>query len=179
MKKKGFRRILGTAIFSTFIVGCFLPGYSYAAEPNNQSILVLESVRQNYLASLRLDSLKTNNNLPGSIKANSSPSQWLKRVKTNEINIVTNRFSKDVQTGISIDGKVYYTSGDSYILNLQENPSIRFARDPFSNKAIDKADAAIYVDASGRAFYFESDESYRNFIALGEQETAFGYTEPK
>jgi hypothetical protein len=64
-------------------------------------------------------------------------------------------------------------------LNLQENPSIRFARDPFSNKAIDKADAAVYVDASGRAFYFESDDSYKNFIALGEQETAFGYTEPK
>ena len=48
-----------------------------------------------------------------------------------------------------------------------------------TNKTIDKADAVIYIDASGRALYFESGDTYERFVGLAEQETVYGYTPPK
>ena len=159
-------------------------GYSSASETNsmavdNRAVLLLESVKQNYLASLRLEALKTRNTVPGRDQINSPANFWMKRVKAGEVNMVTNHYTKDPQTKVIMGGKIYYTSGESYTWTMQQNPSIRFAKDPVTNKTIDKADAVIYIDASGRALYFESVDTYEKFVALAEQETVYGYTPPK
>jgi len=169
------------------LVGIVLIGfleYSSASETNstavdNRAFLLLESVKQNYLASLRLEALKTRNTVPGRDQINSPANFWMKRVKVGEVNMVTNRHTKDPQTKIIMGGKIYYTTGESYAWTMQQNPSIRFTKDPVTNKTIDKADAIIYIDASGRALYFESDDTYARFVALAEQETVYGYTSPK
>lgn len=157
--------------------------YSYAGDASasgfDSRIALSETVRQNYLASLRLEALKTKNTIPANIETSSSTGAWLKRVKANEVNMVTNRYVGKMQNEVKVDGKTYFVSGESYAWTLQQNPSIRFAKDPFTNKIIDKADAVIFVDASGRTLYFESDDAHKNFMALAEKSTAFGYQSPK
>ncbi|MBI5407654.1 MAG: hypothetical protein HZA18_08180 [Nitrospirae bacterium] len=171
-------------ILSAGIVLIGFLGYSSATEINNtagdnHAFLLLESVKQNYLASLRLEALKTGNTVPGRDQINSPANFWMKRVKAGEVNMVTNHYTKDPQTQVIMGGKIYYTSGESYTWTMQQNPSIRFAKDPVTNKTIDKAEAVIYIDASGRALYFESGDTYERFVGLAEQETVYGYTPPK
>lgn len=171
------------AITITFllIASICLPLYSYAAETGgieiDNRVVLLESVRQNYLASLRLEALKTGNIAPDNMMSGSA-GNWLKRVNASEVNMVTNRRLKDGQDTVLIKGKAYHTSGESYVWTMQQNPSIRFAKDPFTGKTIDKADAVIFANASGKVLYFESEESYKGFIGLAVQETVFGYTKP-
>ncbi len=184
MRKGKIKRIAIMVAFSTLAAGISLSGYSYGAEgakpaDNTQAILILESVRQNYLAQVRLESLRMKNTMPAMSHADNPANVWLKRVMPSEVNMVTNRYTNQPQSAIRMNGKVYYTSGEPYIMTLKENPSIRFAKDPITGMAIDKAEAAIYIDASGRALYFSTDDSFKNFIALAESDTAFGYSKPK
>lgn len=184
MKKIKIKRLAIMLAFSTLIAGASISGYSYAAEgekpaDNTQAILILESVRQNYLAHVRLESLRAKSTMPSMNHAGNPANVWLKRVMPSEVNMVTNRYTQQAQSAVRMDGKVYYTSGEVYVMNLKENPSIRFAKDPISGRTIDKADADIYIDASGRALYFGTDDSFKSFIALAESETAFGYSKPK
>ena len=157
--------------------------YSYAGDASasgfDNRIVLLETVRQNYLASLRLEALKTKNTRPAKIETTGSIEAWLKRVKAEEVNMVTNRYVGKTQNEVKVSGKAYFVSGESYVWALQQNPSVRFAKDPFTNKIIDKADATIFVDASGRVLYFESDDAHKSFMALAERDTVFGYTAPK
>lgn len=168
-------RILAAAL--VIAAGISLSGYSYAAEEGNPSI-VLESVRQNYLANVRLEALKSKSTMPLRSHADNPSHVWLRRVMPSQVNMVTNMYTQDSQTAVQIDGKLYYTHREPYIINLRENPSIRFANDPVTGRTIDKAEAAVYIDASGRALYFKSDDTFRNFIALAGQDTVYGYTTP-
>lgn len=181
------RNHFGVALLSTalsiFLALTFLAGYGTAAETENviekhRSLLLLESVKQNFLANERLEALRKNHEVSERISLDHSPSLWLKKVKANDVNIVTNRYSTARQNIIILDGKTYYTPGKIYESTLVQNPSLRFARDPLTNNPVDKAEAAIYIDASGRAFYFQSDETFKSFLALADQETLYGYTKP-
>lgn len=173
---------LSTAL-SVFLTVTFLAGYGTAAETKdiidvNRSLLLLESVKQNFLANERLEALRKSHEISDRTATNYSPSLWLRKVRAKEVNMVTNRYSNVGHSTIILDGKIYYTSGKIYEVTLLQNPSLRFARDPLTNKTVDKAEAAIYVDASGRAFYFQSDETCEHFLALADQETLYGYTKP-
>ena len=184
MRKGILKNIVIKTSLSTLLIGTCLSGYSHATESNgtgidNRATLLLESVKQNYLASIRLEALRTKNAIPDRAQINSPAGFWMKRVKTDEINMVTNRYTTELQSRVILGGKVYYTLGESYAWTMQQNPSIRFAKDPLTGKTIDKADAIIYIDADGRALYFESEGTYKKFLALAEQETVYGYTEPE
>ncbi|MBI5192065.1 MAG: hypothetical protein HZA08_01330 [Nitrospirae bacterium] len=184
MRKKQIKRLLLAGIMTACVAGVTMSGNSFAAEgtnaaEENQAIMILESVRQNYLASVRLESLKSKNTLPSKSHADSPAQAWLKRVKPSEVNMVTNRYTQSEQSAVRMEGKLYFTSGDAYITNLKQNPSIRFAKDPISGRTVDKAEAAIYIDASGRALYFKTDDSFKNFIALADTGTVFGYSQPR
>lgn len=184
MRKKQIKRLLLAGIMTAFVAGTVMSGNSMAAEgvnsaEGNQAVMILESVRQNYLASVRLEALKSNITLPVKSHADSPANAWLKRVKPSEVNMVTNRYSQSAKNAVKMEGKLYYTSGEAYVANLKQNPSIRFAKDPISGRTIDKAEAAIYIDASGRALYFKTDDSFKNFLALAESGTVYGYTKPK
>lgn len=171
-------------ILSVGIVLIGFLGYSSAKETintaaDNRAFLLLESVKQNYLASVRLEALKTKNSVPGKDQINTPANLWMKRVKASEVNMVTNRYNREPQSKVIMEGKIYYASGESYVGTIRQNPSLRFAKDPVTNKTIDKAEAVIYVDASGRALYFESGDTYERFVSLAGQETVYGYTPPK
>ena len=91
----------------------------------------------------------------------------------------TNTFAKTAQKEINLDGSKYFASGTGHEANLARNASARFAVDPLTNKKVNKASAATYADASGRVFYFESDESFNGFIALATPQTVYGYSAAK
>lgn len=155
------------------------PACVYAqSDVNSVAISRLESIKERYLASVRSEALHAKNAVPARI-ATGPASSWMKRVNANEVNMVTNRFERKQQNEISLNGKVYFATGEGYAFNMTQNPSLRFAKDPMTNKAIDKAEAVIYSDASGRAHYFESEETYKNFISLATPETVYGYSEAR
>lgn len=185
MGKRHMKRMIIKAGLSVFISLIVMNGSVQAADntlnagEGDRAGLILETVKQNYLASLRMEALKTGNMVPERSQLNGPASLWMKRVKASEVNMTTNRHTKEAQVKVILDNKTYYTQNDAYAETLRKNHSLCFTRDPITNEIIDKAEAATFVDASGRVFYFESDNTFNNFIALAEQDTAYGYSEPR
>lgn len=177
MKAKFLGKIVMAAAFSAFAVATFLPGRALS-ETNNAGIdkyavSRLKAVEANYLASLRLGALQTKN--AARLKEAGSAGSWMTRVNADEVNMATNRHEKKKQDVINMNGRSYYCSGKGSELNMTLNPSIRFAKDPLTDRKIDKSEAAIYADASGRVYYFESEDTYKGFIGIANIEKEPGY----
>ena len=172
MKRKVLEKVVLAAALGVFIGG------SAVAGTNSDAIAKLEAAKSSYLASVRMEALETKNAVPQRI-ATGPASAWLTRVSASKVNMATNRFENEEQQSVVLDGKTYYTAGRAFTENLLLNPSTRFTKDPLSNRSIDKAAAVIYADASGRAYYFESEKSFGDFVGLASPETVYGYSEPR
>ncbi len=169
--RKTIRTILATAAASLFIVTS-MPTASTAevveTSETSASIRVLESIHQSYLASLRSESVKANGFSSKIEISEGQASEWLTRVDAKDVNIVTNRLVTADQMKVSVEGSDYYVINKYYESTLKKNLTLRSATDPYTGKHVNKAEAVIYVDASGRAFYFESNESFDGFLALAD-----------
>lgn len=169
MRRGIFGKALIVAGCAAFVAGVVLPAIAQADSVSpgrhNGATIVLESVKQCYAASERLEALKTGK-MEADKRANGSASVWLKKVSLNEVNMATNRVERRPQKEVNINGRKYYVSNEFAGAQLQRNPSACFAKDPLTNKVVDKMKAATYADASGRVLYFESDDTYRDFIGL-------------
>lgn len=174
--KRNFGKML-IAVAMTASVVIFASGVANAGD-NMEAIAKLQSVKESFAASLRLEALQAKNS-PDSVRVSGPAAEWLKRVNAEEVNMVTNRHAGSKQAAVAIDGRTYFGAGDGYVSNLQKNAAARSAVDPFTNKKIDKASALTYADASGRVFYFESEGSYAEFIGLATPETVYGYSAPR
>ena len=178
MKNVSIVRLFAT-IFSVFILIATLVGYSSAqsSESGDSGIIsALETIKENHMAAKREEAIKAGST-PSTITGHAST--WLTKVNSNEINMVTNRHEGVAQAEIVIDGKTYYGSCKGCAENMTSNTSTRFARDPYTNKLVDKAEATIFTDSSGRAWYFESGNTQASFIELASQDTVYGYEEAK
>lgn len=174
MKKKVGKLLAAVAM--TASIAIFVS--SATAGDNKDAIAKLQSVKESYAASLRLEAIQAKNS-PDSVRVTGPATQWLKRVNLEEVNMVTNRFIGSKQAIVTIDGKTYFSTGEGYASTLRQNAAARVAVDPLTSKKIDKATAVAYADASGRVFYFESEGSFRDFIGLATPETVYGYSAPK
>ncbi len=172
MKRRILEKAVMAAVFGVFIGGSAIAGTNQGAIAN------LEAAKESYLGAVRLEALQAKSAVPEHI-ATGPASQWLTRVSAAEVNMATNRVEKRAQETVTLGGKTYYTAGAAWSENMRLNPTTRFASDPLTNRAVDKADAVIYADASGRVFYFESEKSYGDFIGLATPETVYGYSEPR
>ncbi|MFQ5736914.1 MAG: hypothetical protein ACE5GY_08645 [Thermodesulfobacteriota bacterium] len=170
------RRIVETMVMAAALVA-FAGGSAFAGT-NDGAIAKLEAAKGSYLASVRLEALQAKSAVPAKI-ATGPASQWLSRVNASDVNMATNRYEKRTHETVTLAGKTYYVGGASYAMNMKNNPSTRFANDPLTNNRVDKADALIYADASGRVFYFESEKTHGDFIGLASPETVYGYSEPR
>lgn len=170
--------ILTIAVAAFAFAALAVPADAKTPAANNGAITKLESAKECYKASVRKEAIQAKSSVPDKISTGPA-SGWLTRVKRDEVNMVTNRFEGKKLAATNMDGKTYFTAGDVYAKNLAANPSTRFAKDALTDKKIDKAEAATYADASGRVYYFESEDSFRNFIALANPETVYGYSEAK
>jgi hypothetical protein len=176
--------ILKRIVLTTLVAGLVATAYSpvdavagSAEGAEKAAVMKIETIKQNYIAGVRLEALRTHNEITKTDAG--TPAVWLARVDAKEVNMVTNRRDKAAGSTIEIEGRSYNVGGEMGAWALKQNPSIRFARDPMTNNLVDKSGAAIYADASGRVFYFESDSTLKGFLALGERTTAYGYSEPK
>lgn len=148
------------------------------AGDNAEAIAKLQSVKESYAASLRLEALQAKNS-PESVQVTGPASMWLTRVSPEKVNMASNRVSEERLSSVSIDGQTYFGASDGYASTLRMNAAARTAVDPFTNKKIDKASALTFADASGRVFYFESESSFREFVSLATPETVYGYSAPR
>lgn len=178
--KRVFGKIFLASALTIFAAGSLAaPSLANAASnsENKSAIAKLESIKSCYLASIRQEALQTKNAVPESISTGPAAG-WLSNVAASRVNMVTNKVEKTAQKAVSLNGKTYF-AGENYASTMIQNQSLRFAADPLTNKKIDKADAVIFADASGRVFYFESENSYKDFISLANPETVYGYSEAK
>lgn len=168
MKRGIFGKALIVAGCAAFAAGVVLPAIAQADSTGpgrrNGATIALESVKQCYAASERLEAIKTGK--ADKIRAKGNASAWLKKVSPDEVNMATNRVERRPQKEVNINGRKYYVSNEFAGAQLQRNPSACLAKDPLTNKVVDKTKAATYADASGRVLYFESDDTYRDFIGL-------------
>jgi len=165
--QKNVKRLF--TIGAAVILGCsFLSGGVAEADmtpssSTDKSVLTLESVKQNYLASQRAKQLSGEST--GAVVSSENPGAWLRKVDNKAVNMVTNRIWGGEQKLVSLDGKGYYVPNDEYGFAFDRNPSLRFATDPLTGKRIDKSVALAYADYEGNVLYFESSESYRDFLS--------------
>lgn len=175
------KRSMITIALTAAVSAAFVLCSGVSADAGNVSAAQkLEAAKQSYLASIRSEALRTRSKTPETINAG-SPSQWLTRVEAKNVNMVTNRTENGTQQSLNINGSSYFVADETYAWTLQQNLNLRFAVDPITNRKVDKAKAALFADASGRVFYFESEKSYEEFLALGAPttDTVFGYSEPR
>lgn len=174
MKKKVGKLLTAMAMTASFAILVT----SANAGDNKDAISKLQSVKESFAASLRLEALQAKNS-PDSVRVTGPATQWLKKVNLDEVNMANNRFMGSKQATVAIDGKTYFSTGEGYASTLRQNAAARTAVDPYTSKKIDKATAVAYADASGRVFYFESEGSFSDFIGLATPETVYGYSAPK
>ncbi len=171
--KTSIRTFFTAAALSLLIVSSMpakSPAKAALSTETTQSVLILKSIHQNYLASLRSESVKANGFSSEVRISEGSPSEWLTRVDADDVNIVTNRLATGGQMKVSIEGSDYYVVNKYYASTLKNNLVLRSATDPYTNKRVNKSEAVIYADASGRVFYFESSDSFDGFLALADDE---------
>jgi YHS domain-containing protein len=182
-KRTLLRNVLIASAFSAFIAAATMPDAVFAndaAEAERSAVLHLDSAKGNFFASVRMEALKAAKDAEHVKVASTGPaSSWFVRAEPNEVNMVTNQHERKAQDEINLNGAVYYGTGDGCARNIRNNPSTRFARDPVTNASIDKSAAVIFADASGRAYYFESEDSFKRFLSLATPETLYGYSEPE
>lgn len=180
MKRNVLKRIVLASSLAFFGVAA-VNGAALAKdsnETNKQAISKLQTLKENYIAGVRQEAVSSKSPVPTKV-ASGPATMWLSKVNPKEVNMATNRHEKKAQKEIKLDGKTYYMTGDSYAFNMEQNRSTRFAKDPLTNKKIDKAEAVTFADASGRVHYFESEDTFRQFTALATPETVYGYSEAK
>lgn len=177
MREKYFGNAIKASIFAMFVASACVSGQaeSYAGEMDNAAILRLNAVKQAYLATQRGTAVKVKAGIQ--VKDSASKASLLVRVQPDEVNMAINHYEGAKQNKVVIDGKDYYAGARGYVTHISANPSTRFSKDPFTGKPVDKAEAVIYADASSRAHYFESENTYKAFIGLAKNDVPRGYTD--
>ena len=179
MRKEYFGKAVKASVFALFVASACVLGQaeSHAGEKelDNAAILRLNAVKQAYLATRRGEAVKVKAGVQ--VKDGSSKASLLVRVKPEEVNMANNHYEGAKQDRVVIDGKEYYAGDRGYAAHIPANPSTRFSKDPFTGKPVDKAEAVIYADASSRAHYFESENTYKAFIGLAKNDMPRGYTD--
>ncbi len=88
------------------------------------------------------------------------------QVKNNLVCMVNDTYFGTEQIPVVAEGKTYYGCCQDCIAKIQNNRSVRYARDPYSGTEVDKANAFI-VKRQGdtkEVLYFESKENFKRYL---------------
>ena len=88
------------------------------------------------------------------------------KVKTNLVCMVNDSYMGKEQIPVEFEGKTYYGCCQGCVDAIQNKRSVRYAVDPATEKEVDKAKAYIVLkkDGSSKVFYFESEETYKQYL---------------
>jgi YHS domain-containing protein len=81
--------------------------------------------------------------------------------------MMNNRFMKEKQIPVPIDGRTYYGCCAMCKDKLTNDPAARTATDPVSGRPVDKATAVIGAKPSNAVVYFESQENFDAYVLAG------------
>lgn len=89
------------------------------------------------------------------------------KVPNKQICMVNNAYMGKDQFEVPYDGKTYYGCCNMCVEKIPNDETARKAKDPFTGKEIDKANAYIVLkDQQGNVDYFENEENYKKFSQL-------------
>ncbi|WP_314243157.1 hypothetical protein [Empedobacter tilapiae] len=89
------------------------------------------------------------------------------KVPNNQVCMVNNAYMGKDQFEVPYDGKTYYGCCNMCVERIPNDETVRKAKDPFTGKEIDKANAYIVLkDQQGNVDYFENEENYKKFNQL-------------
>jgi YHS domain-containing protein len=88
----------------------------------------------------------------------------LRRVETKHVCMINNQDMGRDQIPVEIDKKTYYGCCEGCKKALAEKPETRVALDPMTGKTVDKASAVIAAKADGSVLYFESEQTFEEFL---------------
>ncbi|MGV0923369.1 hypothetical protein [Empedobacter tilapiae] len=89
------------------------------------------------------------------------------KVPNKQVCMVNNAYMGKDQFEVPYDGKTYYGCCNMCVERIPNDETARKAKDPFTGKEIDKANAYIVLkDQQGNVDYFENEENYKKFNQL-------------
>lgn len=77
--------------------------------------------------------------------------------------MVNNQFMGQPQIPIEVNGQTYYGCCEMCKARLGTDAAARLSSDPVSGKTVDKAQAVIGRDSSGKTLYFESEQTFAEY----------------
>jgi len=100
---------------------------------------------------------------------NQSPQLPEEELSKEKVCMVNNAYMGKKQIPVAYDNKTYYGCCEMCVDKIKNNKAIRYATDPYTGKAVDKATAFIALNPTskdGSVMYFENKESFRNYKAM-------------
>lgn len=89
------------------------------------------------------------------------------KVPNKQVCMVNNAYMGKDQFEVTYDGKTYYGCCNMCVERIPNDETARKAKDPFTGKEIDKANAYIVLkDQQGNVDYFENEENYKKVSQL-------------
>lgn len=89
------------------------------------------------------------------------------KVPNKQVCMVNNAYMGKNQFEVPYDGKTYYGCCNMCVERIPNDETARKAKDPYTGKEIDKANAFIVLkDQQGNVDYFENEENYKKFSQL-------------
>lgn len=89
------------------------------------------------------------------------------KVPNKQVCMVNNAYMGKDQFEVPYDGKTYYGCCNMCVERIPNDETSRKAKDPFTGKEIDKANAYIVLkDQQGNVDYFENEENYKKYSQL-------------
>ena len=89
------------------------------------------------------------------------------KVPNKQVCMVNNAYMGKDQFEVPYDGKTYYGCCNMCVERIPNDETARKAKDPFTGKEVDKANAYIVLkDQQGNVDYFENEENYKKFSQL-------------
>jgi len=89
------------------------------------------------------------------------------KVPNKQVCMVNNAYMGKDQFEVPYDGKTYYGCCNMCVERIPNDETARKAKDPFTGKEIDKANAYIVLkDQQGNVDYFENEENYKKYSQL-------------
>jgi hypothetical protein len=91
----------------------------------------------------------------------------LRKVAPDEVCMMNNRFMKEKQIPVPIDGRMYYGCCAMCKDKLTNDAAARTGTDPVSGRPVDKAVAVIGAKPSNAVVYFENQENFDTYVRAG------------
>ncbi|MFY9826767.1 MAG: TRASH domain-containing protein [Thermoanaerobaculia bacterium] len=102
--------------------------------------------------------------MAGLALADDAPAPALKKVEAKKVCMVNNQlFEKDL-IPVQVGDKTYYGCCEMCKERLAKDASTRSAVDPMTGKPVDKAVAVIAAQPDGTVLYFESDQTFAEYL---------------